>query len=91
MLNPQKLFDNFFDDKNIIPTRLLNFGKDTLKTRQSLNCHGKQYHYFNMNAESVRKMGDLDHLPFTLKILLENLLRFEDGTTVTLKDIQLSR
>ena len=30
MLNPQKLFDNFFDDKNIIPTRLLNFGKDTL-------------------------------------------------------------
>jgi hypothetical protein len=37
MLNPEKLFDNFFDDKNIIPTRLLNFAKDTLNNLISNN------------------------------------------------------
>jgi len=62
-------------------------GIDTLKTRQTLNVGSKSYEYFSLK-KAQEKYKDLEHLPFTLKILLENLLRFENARTVKVDDIQ---
>lgn len=61
---------------------------DSFKSRQKLNVSGKEYHYFNLPAAEKAGLKDLSKLPFTLKILLENLLRYEDGRTVTVDDIK---
>ncbi len=62
-------------------------GQDTLKTRQSLNVNGKIYDYFSLKAAQTT-LGDISRLPFSLKVLMENLLRFEDGRSVTETDIR---
>jgi aconitate hydratase len=62
-------------------------GNDTLKTRRRLSVNGKQYDYYSLKAVE-EKLGKLANLPFSLKILLENLLRFENGRTVTVDDIK---
>ena len=59
--------------------------KDSFKTRQSLVVGGQSYEIFSLPA--IRG-HDLGRLPFSLKILLENLLRFEDGVNVTRDDIE---
>ena len=46
---------------------------------------GKSYDYFSL-AEAAKTLGDISRLPVTLKILLENVLRFEDGTSYTVDD-----
>src|SRR5436853_129461 len=53
-------------------------GKDTLKCRQTLSVGGKSYDYFSL-PEAAKTLGDVSRLPFSLKVLLENLLRHEDG------------
>jgi aconitate hydratase len=62
-------------------------GQDTLNTRSELNVNGKTYAYYDLNKVAA-KIGDVSKLPFSLKILLENLCRFEDGTSVTIEDIK---
>jgi aconitate hydratase len=62
-------------------------GNDTLKTRRALTIDGSSYDYFSL-AAAEEHLGDLSALPFSLKILLENLLRFEDGKSVTVADIK---
>ena len=62
-------------------------GQDTLKTRTSLSTGGKSYDYYSL-AKASEQLGDISRLPFSMKVLLENLLRFEDGVTVTREDIQ---
>jgi len=62
-------------------------GQDTLRTRTTLDVDGKSYDYFSL-AKAAEKYGSIDRLPFSLRVLLENMLRFEDGTTVTETDIQ---
>lgn len=62
-------------------------GHDTLKVRKTLEVDGKSYDYFSL-PEAAKQLGDIEKLPFTLKILLENLLRFEDGRSVTTDDAQ---
>ena len=62
-------------------------GQDTLKTRSTLNVDGKHYAYYSL-AKASEKLGDISRLPFSMKVLLENLLRFEDGVTVTVEDVQ---
>ncbi len=62
-------------------------GHDTLKARKTLTVDGKAYDYFSLKA-AADKFGDISKLPFTLKVLLENMLRFEDDRSVTVKDIQ---
>ncbi|MGE0113504.1 MAG: aconitate hydratase AcnA [Steroidobacteraceae bacterium] len=59
---------------------------DSYKTRTVLQCNGKNFQMFSLTA--LTPQYDLDRLPFSLKILLENLLRFEDGVNVTRKDIE---
>ena len=62
-------------------------GQDTLKTRKTLDVDGERYAYFSI-AEAEKQIGSVAKLPFSLKVLLENLLRFEDGKSVTTEDIQ---
>lgn len=62
-------------------------GQDTFKTRKTLSVEGKDYDYFSLE-EAAKHIGDVSKLPFTLKVLLENLLRFEDGRSVSTKDIE---
>jgi aconitate hydratase len=60
-------------------------GHDTLKTRRTLTVEGKAYEYFSL-PEAAKTLGDLARLPVSLKILLENVLRFEDGKSYTVND-----
>ncbi|MDG5746676.1 aconitate hydratase AcnA [Qipengyuania sp. XHP0207] len=63
-------------------------GKDTLGTRSTLTVNGKDYAYYSF-AKAAEKIGDVSKLPFSLKVLLENMLRFEDGGfTVSTDDVQ---
>ena len=66
-------------------THMKAIGQDTLKTRRTLTVQGKQYDYFSL-PEAAKSLGDITRLPVTLKILLENVLRFEDGTSYTVED-----
>jgi aconitate hydratase len=58
---------------------------DSFKARTALNVGVQQYEILSLAA---LKSQNVDRLPFSLKILLENLLRFEDGVNVTKKDIE---
>jgi aconitate hydratase len=60
-------------------------GHDSLKTLKTLSIDGKDYKYFSL-AEAANVLGDLSNLPKTLKILLENVLRFENGTSFMVED-----
>ena len=62
-------------------------GQDTLGTRDTLDVAGTTYHYYSL-AKAAEKLGNIDRLPFSMKVLLENMLRFEDGVTVTPDDAQ---
>ena len=62
-------------------------GHDTLGTRSTFDVGGKSYTYYSL-ARAAEKLGSVDKLPFSMKVLLENLLRFEDGLTVTVEDVQ---
>ena len=66
----------------MIPT-----GQDSLNTRSTLTVGGKTYAYYSL-AKAAEALGDISRLPFSMKVLLENLLRFEDGATVTRDDLQ---
>ena len=63
-------------------------GQDTLKARRTLEVGGKHYDYFSLDAISDAGYGDISRLPFSLKVLLENLLRYEDGRSVSISDIE---
>ena len=64
------------------------FGQDTLGVRRTLAVGGKRYDYFSLQAAAEAGLGDISRLPYSLKVLLENLLRWEDGRTVTVDDIK---
>ncbi|HET6221932.1 MAG TPA: aconitate hydratase AcnA, partial [Dongiaceae bacterium] len=63
-------------------------GLDSLKTRRSLKVGSRSYDYFSLSAAEKAGLGDLSRLPVSLKVLLENLLRHEDGRTVKVDDIK---
>ena len=60
---------------------------DSLRTLKTLQIDDKTYHYFSL-PEAAKSLGDLDKLPMSLKVLLENLLRWEDDKTVTGTDLK---
>ena len=62
-------------------------GQDSLKTRRTLDVEGRRYDYFSLH-EAAKIYGDISRLPYSLKVLLENLLRHEDGVTVSVDDVQ---
>ncbi len=60
---------------------------DSFKSRRTLTVNGKDYTYYSLNAAAENGLGDVSRLPASLKVLLENMLRNEDGTSVTKDDI----
>src|SRR5690348_10206637 len=61
---------------------------DTLKTRRTLTVNNIDYDYFSLAVAEQTGLSGLSRLPCSLKILLENLLRYEDGKSVTVDDIK---
>ncbi len=61
---------------------------NSFKTRQTFNLQGKTFHYHSLKALEQATGAKLDTLPFSIKILIENLLRCEDGFAVKKKDIE---
>ena len=59
---------------------------NSFKARKSLKVGSKSYTYYSLKAVE-KEVGDLSRLPFSLRVLMENLLRHEDGTTVKKADI----
>ena len=59
---------------------------DSFSTASSLEVGGSQYRYYSLAR--LAEQHDISRLPFSLKILLENLLRHEDGVDVTRSDIE---
>ncbi|MGA9867674.1 MAG: aconitate hydratase AcnA [Acetobacteraceae bacterium] len=60
-------------------------GQDSLKTRRALTVEGKHYEYFSL-PDAAKTLGDIARLPVSLKILLENVLRFENGGSYKIDD-----
>ena len=63
-------------------------GKDTAKTRKTLTSGSQSIAYYSIPAAQEAGLGDFSNLPAALKVVLENMLRFEDGKTVTVDDIK---
>jgi aconitate hydratase len=63
-------------------------GRDNLKVRRTLKVGNKEYDYFSLEAAAEAGLGDIAKLPVSLKVLLENLLRREDGRTVSVDDVK---
>ncbi len=61
---------------------------DSFKSRRTLTAGGKSYAYFSLAAAEKNGLKGVSKLPYSLKVLLENLLRWEDGQTVTADDIR---
>jgi len=66
----------------MIPT-----AQDSLHTRSTLEAGGRSYAYYSLD-KAAKTLGDVSRLPFSMKVLLENLLRFEDGVSVTNDDLR---
>ena len=61
-------------------------GHDSLKTRRTLEVGGSAYDYYSSEAAEQALGLDFSRLPFSMKVLLENMLRFEDGRSVKTDD-----
>lgn len=61
---------------------------DSFKTRRTLKVGNKSYDYFSLKVAQAAGVGDVENLPYSLKVLMENLLRNEDGFTVFGDDIK---
>ncbi|WP_375280986.1 aconitate hydratase AcnA [Pseudooctadecabacter sp.] len=66
----------------------ITVGQDSAKARTSLNVGTQTLAYYSIPAAQAAGLGDFSRLPAALKVVLENMLRFEDGKTVTTDDIK---
>ena len=66
----------------------ITVGHDTTKTRKELSVNGKTFAYYSIKAAEEAGLGDFSKLPAALRVVLENMLRFEDGKTVSVDDIK---
>lgn len=66
----------------------ITVGNDSSKTRRELVVNGKSFFYYSLDAAEEAGMGNFAKLPASLKVVLENILRFEDGKTVFQDDIR---
>ncbi|PIR29714.1 MAG: aconitate hydratase, partial [Bdellovibrionales bacterium CG11_big_fil_rev_8_21_14_0_20_38_13] len=58
------------------------------EVKKTLKVGSKEYTYYSLKEAKAKGLGDIDKLPKSLKVLLENLLRHENGTTVVWEDIK---
>ena len=61
---------------------------DSFKTKKTLKIGKKTYTYYSFKAAEKNGLKNISALPFSIKVLLENLIRNEDGATVELNDIK---
>ena len=61
---------------------------DSFKSRKKLKVGGKTYVYYSLPDAEANGLPGISSLPFSMKVLIENLLRFEDGRTVTKDDVK---
>ncbi len=61
---------------------------DSFKCKKTLSAGGREYTYYSLKEAEKNGLEGISRLPYSLKVLLENLLRFEDGRTVTADDIR---
>ncbi|CAM5203802.1 aconitate hydratase [Bosea thiooxidans] len=61
---------------------------DSFKARKTLTVAGKTYTYYSLPDAEKNGLPGISKLPFSMKVLLENLLRFEDGRSVSKADIE---
>ncbi|WP_428546027.1 aconitate hydratase AcnA [Profundibacter sp.] len=66
----------------------ITVGQDSAKTRKTLTVGKQSVDYYSIPAAKAAGLGDFSRLPASLKVVLENMLRFEDGKTVTVDDIK---
>ena len=63
-------------------------GLGTAKARKTLTVNGETLAYYSIPAAQASGLGDFSNIPASLRVVLENMLRFEDGKTVTVDDIR---
>jgi aconitate hydratase A / 2-methylisocitrate dehydratase len=61
---------------------------DSFKCRKTLTSGGETYTYYSLPDAEKNGLAGISNLPFSMKVLLENLLRHEDGRTVSKDDIE---
>ncbi|AKS46531.1 aconitate hydratase [Octadecabacter temperatus] len=66
----------------------ITVGHDSAKTRKTLKVGDQSFAYYSIPAATDAGLGDFSKLPAALKVVLENMLRFEDGKTVSVDDIK---
>ncbi|MEO1796691.1 MAG: aconitate hydratase AcnA [Pseudomonadota bacterium] len=67
----------------------IQVGTDSAKTRRTLEVGGETFAYYSIDAAEEAGLGTFSRLPAALKVVLENMLRFEDGgSTVSVDDIK---
>jgi aconitate hydratase len=66
----------------------ITVGHDSAKTRKTLTVGKQSVAYYSIPAAQAAGLGDFSRLPAALKVVLENMLRFEDGKTVSVDDIK---
>ena len=66
----------------------ISVGHDTSKTRKTLTVGSQSVDYYSIPAAEAAGLGNFSRLPAALKVVLENMLRFEDDKTVTVDDIR---
>ena len=66
----------------------ISVGQNTANTRKTLRVNGETLAYYSIPAATAAGLGDFAKLPAALKVVLENMLRFEDGKTVSTDDIK---
>lgn len=66
----------------------MKVGHDSLATKRQLDVDGKTYQYYSLKEAEQKHFKGITRLPYSLKVLFENLLRFEDNNTVTTNDIK---
>ena len=67
----------------------IKVGLDTAKTRTTLTAGNQSIAYYSIPAAQAAGLGDFSRLPAALKVVLENMLRFEDGGfSVSVDDIK---
>jgi aconitate hydratase len=67
---------------------MTDVSKDSFETRTELAVDGKKLHYFSLPKLAAATGKDVSRLPYSLRVLLENLLRHEDGKAVSAKDVE---
>ena len=61
---------------------------DSFKSRRTMTVGGKTYAYFSLAAAEKAGLKNISKLPYSMRVLLENLLRWEDGKTVKAEDVK---